>query len=248
MQLPSWVKLFVPLGVLGFITLLSLNSVSAEIHKCDVNGQTVFQDKPCKDALRVTDSAKKKNATPLHQSWLDKPKYLRSRVSCTEVKCTCGKQEYIYQNKDIRLLNAISGLKMRWRFHEGNITHYQSLGSNRNNFPAVMRNIEKSACSLAMDQKTVEKHYLNDAKEIFQDNQIAVDAREANKNACIKPDETGWTTSDEAKEWARCKDRNRTEHNKRVRLSKQKSVRHKALMSDLEYLKLPRQLEMKKNK
>lgn len=230
----------------GRVLLMALPlAVSAHLqaatYKCQVDGTLTLQDRPCANAPGTKRSKAAANPTPLHHSWLETPRYLPSKVSCSETGCRCGSQSYEYQNSDIRLLNATGGLEMRWRFYTSILDRYQGMGDSRSQFPAVKRSLHKAACSLAINQETVRRFYAADSEAIFADFSIANRAREANRTACPKPNESGWTDSDAAKSWARCKSRNRGQHNKRVRLSKRKSVRYNSLMTDLETLKKARQ-------
>ncbi|MBD8527655.1 hypothetical protein [Pseudomarimonas arenosa] len=240
------------LGVLG---LLMLGQAQADLHRCTAaDGSVSYRDTPCEasEASQVeampgngkalsADLREAVNLSGFHPSWFEGPRHLVQRVQCSASACACGHQREVIQTDTVvSVLNAMMSLPSDWRAHGAAAKRWDELGARQSTFPAVRGEVERMACRVALRQMIVARWYPTVAPLVIEGHEqreqrlAEIDAR------CKRPEETGWTQSEAAKEWVRCLDRNRSEHNEAVRSRRQTSGIYDSLLEAAEDLRKPR--------
>ncbi|TCI02892.1 hypothetical protein EZV61_11395 [Corallincola luteus] len=214
--------------------------VSAEIFKCDIDGKMVFQQMPCKQGIQeVLD--KTEGVDGLHGSWFKRPEMLRSSVRCNDVACTCGDKNVEYnEDEAINLLNAMSGLISGWKSHRYAMSTYRKHSSKGKRYSGTVDSVKGAACRIAIYQKIVKEDYALVSETIIAAHELNSSGLKAIKETCKKPDETGWTNSQEAKDYVLCKDKNRKANNLAVKMNRKTRGLYNMLMQDTAKLRAPR--------
>lgn len=237
------------------LLLASSGDALASLHRCKaVDGTVSYRDTPCDDdevakvesmpggAGAISPEARDAMASAgFHPSWFAAPPYLASQVRCTESLCACG-DDHISLQKDrlSALLDAMLGLPGDWKALDSGVQRWNEMGSRQSKFPAIREQLERSACRVAMRQRIAAKLYAQVAPATIESHQAREQAVDSIDAQCKKPDETGWTQSEAAKEWVRCLDRNRQQHNQAVRARRQTSGGYNALLDAIDALQRPR--------
>jgi hypothetical protein len=219
--------------ILVFVCMCSTH-IQAKTYKCtSVSGAVSYQFKQCEStAKKVIFDDPYKDNLGFHSSWFNKPAYLTSSTNCTETGCECGDQSYKYdENIETRVLNSLSTLRSSW----------SAIKKSNGAITSSMREYHgRSACRVVMHQKTI-KQYFKEAEKLINENyQAANSALNEIDGDCVKPEETGWTNSKEAKEWVDCRGNRRSAHNMSVRLKKSYSSTYFYLQEEIKKLKRPR--------
>lgn len=220
------------IGCTIFLHCLLASGAQAALHKCvDAAGKTRYSDMPCPEAeqaesqpmpgsgqARSAEMREKLESSGLHSSWFEAPQYLVDRPQCTARLCSCGSERVKLNEEPVStLLNAMLSLPSLWQAHAAASQRWESMGQKQASFPAVRGEVENLACRVVIYQLIVADLFPTTAEGALQEHQqreqrlADIDAR------CKKPDESGWTQSEEAKEWVRCRDQNRAAHNEAVR-------------------------------
>ncbi len=215
------------------------SNLNAAVYKCTVDGKLTFQQIPCMEGEQDTIKALY-NENGLHNSWFDRPGYLTNSARCTNDGCQCGEINYDYQEDvDTRLLNAMARLQASWKTHSKALTRYKSI-DNREKFPALKKGLERDACNISISQATVKRYFASVSTSVSNDYNTAVNSFDKIEGKCVKPDEEGWTASDEAKEYVRCSNETRKDRNKALRAKKSASSYYKELEKEIAKLKQPK--------
>ncbi|WP_448554875.1 DUF4124 domain-containing protein [Thalassotalea montiporae] len=233
-------------GVLfAFFTILFLSlPAQSKVYQCtDANGSVVFQGTPCAEEAKETELYKAKQGKfGFHPSWFVSPRVGGAVARCTDTGCVCKGSTYEYQqNLNSRLLNAMSSLQGAWRYYQTNFDRYIEV-QKRGNAANLKKIVGDAACKVAIHQKTIELYYQEVADTIINEHEMASSAMNKIDAQCKQPNETGWTNSDRAKAWVKCKDRNRKAHNQANRLKRQYSSYYYSLMQEQKKLFKPRQV------
>ncbi|MGL1958995.1 MAG: DUF4124 domain-containing protein [Colwellia sp.] len=236
--------MFWKISYLTIILLIFTSNVNAEIFKCtDENGAVIFQDQQCtNDAEEIIINNQDKGPFGFHSSWFVSPRIGSGHASCSETGCTCKELTYEYQQDvNSRTLNALSSLPSSWNNYESQLSRYLKTKKNGHS-PRNKKNLDTAGCRIAFHQKTIKLYYEEVSKNIQNEHNMASTALNGIDGQCKKPNETGWTNSNQAKKWVNCKSSNRSSHNKAVRLKKQYSSYYYSLMQEQKRLTKPRKM------
>ncbi|REL27723.1 DUF4124 domain-containing protein [Thalassotalea euphylliae] len=229
-----------------FVALLALILMSfsahSKVYQCtDANGAVVFQGTPCAQEAQETELYKAKQGKfGFHPSWFVSPRVGGAVARCTDTGCVCKDNTYAYQqNLNTRLLNAMSSLQGSWRYYQMMFDRYIKVQKN-GKASGLKKSLDDAACRVAVNQKTIELYYQEVSDSIINEHEMASSAVNRINDQCRQPNETGWTNSDRAKAWVKCRDRNRKAHNQANRLKREYSGYYFSLMQERKKLFSPR--------
>lgn len=222
---------------LFFIFLFCFTTnLNAAVYKCTVEGKLTFQQFPCSEGEQDT-LINSFNEYSLHNSWFERPGYLVNSARCTDIGCTCSDQVYDYQeHESMRLLNAMVSLQSIWKSHKSDLTHYNGI-KNREEYPSLRKNLERKACRISVEQTTIKRYFFAVNSSVSNDYNNAVSHFEKIDGECVKPDESGFTMSEEAKEYVRCSDAIRKDRKKALQVKRSASMYYKELERETAKLK-----------
>ena len=237
------IKLFGALPALILISFYALSfSANSKVYQCtDASGAVVFQGTPCAEEANETELYKAKQGKfGFHPSWFVAPRVGGAVARCTDTGCVCKDKTFEYQqNLNTRLLNAMSSLQGSWRYYQTMFDRYIKVQKN-GKANGIKKSLDEAACRVAVNQKTIELYYQEVSDSIINEHEMASSAMTRIDGQCKQPNETGWTNSDSAKAWVKCKDRNRKAHNQANRLKRQYSSYYYSLMQEQKKLFRPR--------
>ncbi|WP_434340016.1 hypothetical protein [Motilimonas cestriensis] len=230
-------KLNLALLYLVTLTLLVSYPALSAVYKCQVGGKTIYQSTGCLEGKEIQLKSSQ-HATGLHASWFKRPALQQATALCGAQSCQCG-DVLVNNQKEPKytLMNALADLPEKWRFYHQEYQRYQDM-ENRESFPALKSNLAESACRIAINQALIEKYYSSVMSETQAQYKTSKAAYDEVNNRCVKPDETGWTQSDAAKEYVKCSKANMAAQNKANKKLRSQGW-HKSLLADAAILQQP---------
>ncbi|MCE2594480.1 hypothetical protein K6Y31_06605 [Motilimonas cestriensis] len=219
------------------LTLLVSYPALSAVYKCQVGGKTIYQSTGCLEGKEIQLKSSQ-HATGLHASWFKRPALQQATALCGAQSCQCG--DVLIKNQSepkYTLMNALAGLPEKWRFYHQEYQRYQDM-ENRDSFPALKSNLADSACRIAINQAVIEKYYSSVMSQTKTQYETAKAEYDEINSKCVKPDETGWTQSDAAKEYVKCSKANMKAQNKANKKYRNQGW-YKSLAADADILKQP---------
>jgi hypothetical protein len=224
----------------------------AGLHKCtEPDGSTRYSDRPC-----AADEKAESTAMPgmgggaaagsgdlkIDHTWMAPPSMLPSDWTCDTGGCLCnGRHEALDVEPSSRLINALGNLSNSWRNHLSSLRSWNQRGGAQNTDAAGMRSgVSDSACRVANQQWVVRQLHPALTKTLLESHEHNEYLAKTLESRCRKPEETGWTQSEEAKEYVRCLNETRSQRNEAVRASRQTGSTERALRQALSELGFPR--------
>ncbi len=205
---------------------------AAGLHKCtEADGSTRYSDQPC-----AADEAAEQREMPgidggaavgsgelkIHFSWMRTPSMLPADWQCQEQGCLCnGRHEALDADPTRRLLDALGNLSNSWRNHQSRLDTFTSRGGAQSARAAEMQSgVADSACGVANHQWVVKQLHPGLTRDLLDGHAHNEYVRQTLESTCRKPEETGWTQSEEAKEYVRCLGQTSSRRNEAVRAAK----------------------------
>ncbi len=142
--------------VIAIFLLCPASSIDAAIYKCDNNGVTTIQDKPCKEGKQEYPNKPSSVITKdIHLSWFDRPVYLVGKADCTNDLCKCEGYGRRFSDDENGLRQVLTSFKGSWVRFERQYRKHNKFGRSS----AGRLTLEKQACEIAVKQAWVEKLY-----------------------------------------------------------------------------------------
>ena len=220
----------------------------AGLHKCtEADGSTRYSDRPC-----AADEQAETRAMPgtgggsavgsgdlkIHHSWMATPSLLPADWTCEGDGCLCnGDHEALDADQTRRLTHALGNLSNSWRNHLSTLQRWNQRGGSQNAEAAGMRRgVADSACKVANKQWVIRQLHPSLTSQLLESHQHNEYLKQTLESRCRKPEETGWTQSEEAKEYVRCLNETRGQRNEAVRAARQTSGTERLLRQSLSEL------------
>lgn len=204
----------------------------AGLHKCtDADGSTRYSDQPCaadEDAEQREmpgmggGAAVGSGELKIHHSWMRTPSLLPADWQCEGLGCLCnGRHDALEPDPTRRLLDALGNLANSWRNHQSSLSGWNARGGAQSQKAASMgAGVAESACRVANHQWVVRSLHPQLTESLLEGHAHNEYVRQTYESKCRKPEETGWTRSEEAKEYVRCLDQTRSQRNEAVRAAR----------------------------
>lgn len=223
----------------------------AGLHKCtDADGSTRYSDQPCaadeaaeqRDMPGMDGALLGSGTLKIHHSWMRSPALLPADWQCEGQGCRCnGRHAALDSDPTRRLLDALGNLPNSWRNHQSGLDSWTKRGGAQSGRAAEAQGrVADSACQVAHHQWVIRQLHPGLTEALLEGHAYNQYVRQTLESSCRRPEETGWTQSEEAKEYVRCLDRTSSQRNEAVRAAKLTGGTETVLRRALSELGFPR--------